>query len=137
MENIGRRARCQGRTKANKPCQAWAGPGGLCFFHANPNQASELGRKGGSRSKGQAIGEGADSLPTLDNAIAVRDTAARLFTDVYSGKLDHKIAAVLENFLSLQVRLIQMTDLEQRLAKVEKAYAEARHVGASVAGVEE
>ena len=43
-------SRCQGRTKSGKPCRAAATAGGLCFFHANPNKASELGRIGG-RSK--------------------------------------------------------------------------------------
>jgi len=39
--------RCQGQTKAGKPCRAAATSGGLCYFHANPNKAAELGRIGG------------------------------------------------------------------------------------------
>ena len=35
---------CKGRTKAGNLCRAAATAGGLCFFHANPNKASELGR---------------------------------------------------------------------------------------------
>jgi len=37
-------SRCKARTKAGKPCRAAATAGGLCFFHANPEKASELGR---------------------------------------------------------------------------------------------
>jgi hypothetical protein len=40
------RARCQATTKSGKPCGAAPMEGGLCFFQANPNKASELGRLG-------------------------------------------------------------------------------------------
>jgi len=65
--------------------------GGLCFFHANPNKASELGRIGG-RSKRHAAPEDCDPLPTLDTAIAVSDMVARSFADAYSGKLRPSVA---------------------------------------------
>lgn len=64
---------CKGTTKRGEPCRAAATAGGLCFFHANPNKAPELGRIGG-RSKGQAAAEITDPLPVLNDAIAVRDT---------------------------------------------------------------
>ena len=68
---------CKALTKSGKPCRAAATAGGLCFFHAHPNKASELGRPGG-RSKSRVVTEGLDPLPALDNAIAVRDALARL-----------------------------------------------------------
>jgi len=37
---------CRAKTKNGKPCQAAATEGGLCFFHANPKKASELGQIG-------------------------------------------------------------------------------------------
>ena len=77
---------CKALTKSGKPCRAAATASGLCFFHANPTKASELGRKGG-RSKNQVVTEGLDPLPALDNAFAVRDTLTRLFSDAYMGKL--------------------------------------------------
>ena len=73
------------------PCHAAATEGGLCFFHANPNKASELGRIGG-RSKRHAAPEDCDPLPTLDTAIAVSDMVARLFADAYSGKFRPSVA---------------------------------------------
>jgi hypothetical protein len=75
---------CKARAKSGKPCRAAATAGGLCFFHANPNNASELGRIGG-RSKRHPAAEIADPLPVLNSAIAVRDTLARLIADVYAG----------------------------------------------------
>jgi len=115
--------RCKARAKSGKPCRAAATEGGLCFFHANPNKASELGRIGG-RSKRHATAESAEPLPRLDNAIAVRDTVDRLIADVHSGKVQPRIAASLAPLLNLQLRVIETTDLERRLAKVEKLLAE-------------
>lgn len=111
--------RCKAKTKSGNPCQAAATAGGLCFFHANPAKASELGRLGG-RSNRHVAGENADPLPTLDNALAVRDTVARLIADVYAGKTHPRIASGLAPLLSLQLRAIETTDLEQRIAKLEK-----------------
>ncbi len=115
--------RCKAKTKSGKPCGAAATAGGLCFFHANPNKASELGRIGGRTNRHAAGGNG-DPLPTLDNALAVRDTVARLIADVYAGKIHPRIASGLAPLLNLQLRAIETTDLEQRIAKLEKRPAE-------------
>jgi hypothetical protein len=119
-------SRCNARAKSGKPCGAAATPGGLCFFHANPKKASELGRMGG-RSNRHAAGENADPLPTLDTALAVRDTVARLIADVYAGRINPRIAAGLAPLLNLQLRAIETTDVERRLAKLEKLSAEAEN----------
>lgn len=111
--------RCKANTKSGKPCRAAATAGGLCFFHANPNKASELGRIGGRHNR-HAAGETADPLPTLDNALAVRDTVARLIADVYAGRINPRIAAGLAPLLNLQLRAIETTDLAHRIAEVEK-----------------
>src|SRR5271154_4030437 len=106
---------CKGRAKSGKPCRAAATTGGLCFFHANPDKASELGRIGG-RGNRRAAGENQDPLPTLDNAIAVRDTVARLIAEVYAGTMNPRVAAGLAPLLNLQLRAIETTDFERRLA---------------------
>jgi len=38
--------RCKGVTRNGAACTAWAMEGGLCYFHANPDKAVELGRNG-------------------------------------------------------------------------------------------
>jgi hypothetical protein len=116
-------SRCQARTKSGKPCQAAATAGGLCFFHANPNKAAELGRRGG-RSKRSAGTESAYPLPKLETATAVRDAVAQLIADVYAGKRHARDAAALAPLLNLQLRAIETTDLERRLAKLERLLAE-------------
>jgi hypothetical protein len=117
-------SRCKAKAKSGKPCGAAATASGLCFFHANPDKASELGRIGGRKNR-HAAGEVVDPLPTLDNALAVRDTVARLITDVYAGKINPRIASGLAPLLNLQMRAIETTDFERRLAKLEKLSAEA------------
>jgi hypothetical protein len=110
--------RCTGLTRAGKPCRAAATEGGLCFFHANPNKVSELGRIGG-RSRSRLAAEPTDPLPTLDTARAVRDFGARLIAEVYAGKVAPKIAAGLAPLLGLQLRSVQ-TEAEVRLVRLEK-----------------
>jgi len=114
-----------GQERQALPCRRHRG--GLCFFHANPDKASELGRIGG-RSKRHSDGESADPLPTLDNALAVRDMLARLIADVYAGKIQPRIAAGLVPLMNLQLRAIETTDLERRLAKLEKLLAKIEDI---------
>jgi hypothetical protein len=111
-------SRCQGRTKGGKACRAAATAGGLCFFHANPNKAAELGRIGGSK-KGHVV-DTSEPRPTVDNAIAVRDLVARLIADVHAGKVHPKIAAGLAPLMNLQLRAIETSNLEVQLAQLEK-----------------
>jgi hypothetical protein len=115
--------RCKALTKSGKPCRAAPTPGGLCFLHANPNKASELGRIGGRRNS-NLVAQGLDPLPTLDNAIAVRDTVARLIEDVYAGRVHPRVASGLAPLLSLQLRVIEATDVERRVAELERILAE-------------
>jgi len=117
-------SRCKARAKTGKRCTAAATASGRCFFHTNPNKASELGRVGG-RSKRHIAGENLDPLPTLDNALAVRDTVARLIADVYTGRIHPRIAAGLASLMSLQLRAIETTNFELRVTELEKRLAEA------------
>jgi hypothetical protein len=119
-------SRCQARAKSGKPCQAAATAGGLCFFHTNPNKASELGRVGGRNKRPSAV-ETLDPLPKLETAIAVRDAVAQLIADVYTGRLDPRIASGLAPLLSLQLRAIETTDLERRVVKVEKLLSKSKN----------
>ncbi len=62
-------------------------------------------------------------LPKMENASDVRDMVARLIVEVYAGKLHPRIAAGLAPLMNLQLRTIEATDLERRLARLEKALA--------------
>jgi Family of unknown function (DUF5763) len=80
-------SRCRALAKSGKPCRAAATQGGLCFFHANPNKASELGPIGGKKKSQFPVDNSGDPMPTLDSPLAVRDAVARLIADVYTGKV--------------------------------------------------
>jgi len=118
-ETKGMKNRCKAWTKAGKPCRAAATAGGLCFFHANPNKASELGRIGG-RSKRHAAAESGDPLPPLDTVNAVVEAGARLYADARAGKVSYRDAASLVPLLNLQMQAIKTADLEPRLANLEQ-----------------
>jgi hypothetical protein len=94
----------------------------LCYFHANPNKASELGRIGGRRKSTPAV-ESTEPLPTVDNAIAVRDLVARLIADVHAGRVHPKVAAGLAPLMNLQLRAIETSNLEIRVEKLERLLA--------------
>jgi hypothetical protein len=120
---------CKALTNAGKPCRAAATAGGLCFFHANPNKAAELGRKGG-RSNRHPVAENVDPLPRLDNANAIRDAAAQVIAEVHSGKLHQKIGSSLGPLLSLLLRAVETSDQEQRIKDLEKRLSAAEFMGA-------
>jgi len=60
-----RDSRCTGLTKGGKSCRAAATDGGLCYFHANPKKAAELGRIGGRKNR-HVSDEHLDPLPGLE-----------------------------------------------------------------------
>jgi len=93
LDNRDKQNRCQARTKSGKPCRAAATEGGLCFFHANPNKASELGRIGGRNNRHLPQIDDSDALPKLETATDLRDLVPRLIVEVYARKLHPRIAA--------------------------------------------
>jgi hypothetical protein len=111
--------RCKGRTKAGKACRAYATDGGFCFFHANPNKASDLGRIGGRRNRHVAT-YSADDLTKLHDAVAIRDAVNRVLQDLYSRKIGPRTASAAATLLNLQMRAIYVTDIAERLARLEK-----------------
>jgi hypothetical protein len=94
------------------------------LFPHQSQQGFGTGRVGG-KSKRHTAGENLDPLPTLDNALAVRDTVARLIADVYTGRIPSRIAAGLASLMSLQLRAIETTNFELRVTELEKRVAEA------------
>ena len=119
MKNQRKQNRCQALNKDGKPCGAAAMPGGLCFFHANPKKAAQLGRIGG-RSHRQGAAAFAVLVPRLDTASGVQETISWMIQEVCAGRLDPKVPASTAPLLTLQLRTIELTSLERRLAELEK-----------------
>jgi hypothetical protein len=54
----------------------------------------------------------------------VREASARLIADVYSGRLNPRIATSLAPLLNLQLRAIETVELQQRVVKLERLLAD-------------
>src|SRR5215813_15323757 len=93
-EGVGvTRKRCKGITRSGAPCTAWAMEGGLCYFHANPDKARELGKRGG-RAKSPMDTPGvseyvARPLKTVDD---VTKLLGDTINDLRSGTIDSRLA---------------------------------------------
>jgi hypothetical protein len=118
--------RCAAKTKSGKPCQAAPTDGGLCFFHANPNKASELGRIGGSKKRNLGV-ENTDALVAVETATDVKNMVARLIKDVSTGKVNPRTAAGLVPLLGLALRTIEIADYDPRLRKLEQFLLGRQH----------
>lgn len=124
MANKQNGTRCKGRNKAGKPCRAFATAGGLCFFHTHPDKASELGRIGGRKNRHIPV-DLTIAHTRLNSATGLLDTGACLIEDVIAGKRHPRIASGLAPLLNFLLRAIVTSDLERRLAALEKGQAEA------------
>jgi hypothetical protein len=109
-------SRCRALTKAGKPCQAAATKEGLCYFHANPEKASELGRIGGRKNHRHEAQ--LDPLPKLDSAGAICSAIGQLAEEVHSGKLNPKMAGTLVQLTQLLLRALPAADVEKERQRV-------------------
>jgi hypothetical protein len=135
LDNVRpQKKRCRAITKTGEPCHAAPTAGGLCFFHANPAKARELGSIGGRKNRCAPVEIG-DPLPDLNTALAVCEMNQRVIDELYTRKLDPRIGASMIRALTLQLRAIETTDLARRLADVEQKLRESADVGARKAGV--
>ena len=114
MKQNGTQNRCIAKTKNGKSCRAAATAGGLCFFHANPKRAAELGRIGGSKNRRVAVAE-AQPLPLLNSAVSIQAAIGQLIADVHSGKLHPRIAAAIAPLVNLLIRVRTTVELEGRI----------------------
>ena len=75
------------------------------------------------RKKSRLPAEAPGPFLRLDKVSAVQDAVEKLIADVYAGKLPPRVAAGLAPLLNLQFRIVEETNLERRLEKVEKLLA--------------
>ena len=123
---------CKALTKKGKPCRAAAFSDGLCYFHANPHKAKELGRIGGMKNRHSVVDDYSAPLPPLDNALAVRDALARMIVDLHSKKLHPRTAAGLATLTKTLLRAIEVVnadDMERRIARLEQLLEDAKLSG--------
>ena len=95
--------RCKGVTKNGTPCTAWAMEGGLCYFHANPDKAAELGRNGGRRRR-SIYEQSTEHIAPPESAADVRRMLAETMAEVKAGRMDPKVANTLTNVATVLLR---------------------------------
>jgi len=110
---------CKAKTTAGKPCRAAPMAGGLCFLHANPERVRALGQAGGRKNRYRV--PDVPMLPAEINATVVRDILAQAILDVRSNILAPRAAVALAQLSNTLLRVIQMTELDLRIAKLEQA----------------
>ncbi len=110
--------RCGAVTKAGNPCTAPASAAGLCYFHANPGAAAEMGRKGGLKNR-HVVPDDNVELPPLNTAEDVKLMLAKLAQDVRCRRVEPRVATSIGQIANSLLRAIETADLEKRLAKLE------------------
>jgi hypothetical protein len=111
---------CKGKTATGAPCRAPAGESGLCFFHANPEKAKTLGRRGGQNNRRFVpIDLEVPDNMTLTDLCNLNAQAMRM---LLSGELQPRAAAAFAQLSNSQQRVIG-ADVEARLAVLETKLA--------------
>jgi len=111
--------RCSPLTKKGTPCPAPATATGRCFFHENPEKATELGRRGGLKNRHVRPHEQDVELPPLNTAEDVRSMLAKAAQDVRNRRIDPRVATSLGQLATTLLKAIEVADIEKRLAKLE------------------
>src|SRR5215831_8224133 len=102
---------CKGVTKNGAACTAWAMEGGLCYFHANPDKAAELGRSGGRRRR-TTYEESSEHIAVPESAADARRMLAETMAEVKAGRMEPKAAntvAYLELFCCGRMKRIRLS----------------------------
>lgn len=124
--------KCKGTNRKGEPCKAAATPSGYCYLHSNPALASKLGREGGRRNR-HFIEESARPLPSLESIGGIRQAISLILEDVYAGRVHPRKAAAMAPLLGPLLRASAITELEERMKKLEAQLARVSHEGQSAA----
>jgi hypothetical protein len=122
MENVSQdsAARCAGITKSGKRCRAAALKSGvMCLFHSRPGLAAELGQKGGEGNRPSKLAEATASV-NFESVNDVRDLLAQATKGLIAGDISPRTATGLASLVNQLLRAIECTDLEKRIAELEK-----------------
>ena len=110
---------CMGKTKAGNNCRAAAGPGGLCYFHANPESAKRLGQIGGLKNRKFT---GIDmQVPDNITAADLCKLEVQVVRGLLSGDIPAREATAVAQIFNLLYRHLPTADLEKRISLLEEA----------------
>lgn len=117
--------KCEALTAAGAKCRANALRNSqFCLLHGDAERAKLLGARGG-RNRARTVPD-LKRFPPPMTADAVREQAARCIQELRSGDLDAKTATAVFNGMSILLRVIQATDIEMRLKRLEEIQKRGR-----------
>ena len=127
--------RCKAKTRAGRQCAAPAMRGQpYCSLHANPERASELGRKGGLRNRHTYGRNEPREAATPESAADVKKLLAESMAEIRGGKMDPKLGTTLAYIGTSLLKAIETADIEERLARLENARESQNAIGTAGAG---
>jgi hypothetical protein len=116
--NDTRKRRCEASTKAGRPCHAPVVERGLCFFHAFPARAVDLGRRGGRNNKKRI--EHHDlrerSLKTLGDVASLLEET---INQVRFGQIDLRASNAIGFLAGTLLKALEKSRIEERLGHLE------------------
>ena len=112
---------CQALKNDGKPCKAPPTKGGLCYFHANPDQARVLGQKGGRKNRYQVTGV---LVPDNASTATLRTILDQMLGELLAGRLDPKVASAAAQLINTRRRLTETVELENRVSELERKLSE-------------
>lgn len=110
---------CGAKTKSGELCRAPAGPGGLCYFHANPSDAKRLGQIGGIKNRRFT---GIDlQIPDNITSTDLCRLEVKVINGLLSGDIPAREVTALSQMFNLLHRHHATAELEKRVASLEEA----------------
>jgi hypothetical protein len=119
------RKQCKARTKAGGLCQAPVIEGGLCFFHANPERLSALGRQGGQKNRRWKTDELDLPQRPLRSIGDVSELLEETINRVRQGPFDLRAANAIGYLTGILLKALDQR-LEERLAHLEAVMSSKR-----------
>jgi len=111
--------RCEATKTSGERCKAQAlTDGRVCSFHAHPERAAALGRKGGLANRFLPSAD-LKELPAPETAAETRQLVSYALVEVRHNRITPKIANAIAVLASVLLRAIEASDFDLRLRRVE------------------
>jgi Family of unknown function (DUF5763) len=114
---MSEKPRCKALTKTGKPCKAAPTSNGLCFFHAFPEKARELGRLGGRNHRARE-----QSFHAV-HGVSMTERTEQLYSQLENKSITPSQANAMIKILELQLKIQERSILPKEVANLNEALA--------------
>ena len=112
--------KCSARNRQGKRCGAWARRGERrCELHSEKGMAQKLGSRGGHR-RARYSTEELTPIAQPQNAADLLKVLAQVIAEVHEGRLEAKVANSVAYLGSAFISALQVSDLADRVAELER-----------------